>query len=101
MKELTMLVVYTARSGQRETFLRALAARGLPERIRAEEGCLGYEYYLSLRSADEILLVERWASAQAQAAHMTQPHMAALGELKARYIERTELRKLTEADHAV
>jgi len=98
MSELTFLVTYTAKPGMRETFLRALAARGLPEMIRSETGCLQYDYYLSIGSADEILLLERWTSAEAQAAHVAQPHMAALRELKEQYVESTTLRKLGEVD---
>lgn len=98
MSERTFLVTYTAKPGQRETFLRSLAARGIPEAIRAEEGCLQYDYYLSIERADEILLLERWASPEAQKIHLGQPHMAALREIKERYVESTSLRKLGEVD---
>lgn len=96
MSELTLLVTYTAKPGQRETFLRSLAARGIPETIRAEEGCLQYDYFLSIERADEILLLERWASPEAQKIHLGQPHMATVRELKERYVEKTALRKLEE-----
>ncbi len=98
MTELTFLVTYTAKPGQRETFLRALAARGIPEAVRAEAGCLQYDYYLSIENEDEILLLERWTSAEAQQTHLRQPHMAQARELKELYVETTALRKLTEAD---
>ena len=101
MEEITLLVTYVAKPGRRETFLRALAARGIPEAVRAEKGCVQYDYYLSLQNGDEILLVERWRSEDDQRAHARQPHMAALRELKERDIERTEIRKLQEAEHAV
>ena len=98
MSELTLLVTYTARPGMRETFLRALTARGLPETIRAEAGCLQYEYYLSIENADEILLLERWADPEAQAAHMARPHMALLRELKEQYVAHTALRTPGEVE---
>ncbi|MBQ2061525.1 MAG: antibiotic biosynthesis monooxygenase [Oscillospiraceae bacterium] len=98
MTELTFLVTYTARPGQRETFLRALAARGIPEAVRAEAGCLQYDYYLSIENADEILLLERWTSAEAQQTHLRQPHMAQARELKEQYVENTTLRRLTEVE---
>ena len=98
MNERTFLVTYTAKPGMRETFLRALAARGIPEAIRSEEGCLQYDYYLSIERADEILLLERWASPEAQKVHLSQPHMATLREIKERYVETTTLRKLGEVD---
>ena len=98
MTELTFLVTYTAKPGQRETFLRALAARGLPDTIRAEGGCLQYDYYLSIENADEILLMERWSSAEAQQTHLRQPHMAQVRELKEQYVDNTTLRKLAEVE---
>ena len=98
MGELTFLVTYTAKPGQREIFLRALAARGLPETIRAEAGCLQYDYYLSIDNADEILLTERWSSAEAQQTHLKQPHMAQVRELKEQYVENTALRCLSEVE---
>lgn len=98
MNELTFLVTYTAKPGRRETFLRALSARGLPETIRAEAGCLQYDYYLSIENADEILLMERWSSSEAQQTHLRQPHMAQVRELKEQYVENTTLRKLAEVD---
>ena len=57
MSELTLLVTYTAKPSMRETVLRALAARGIPELIRAEEGCLQYDYHLSIENADQILVL--------------------------------------------
>ena len=98
MTELTFLVTYTAKPGQRETFLRALAARGLPDTIRAEEGCLQYDYFLSIENGDDILLLERWSSAEAQQMHLKQPHMAQVRELKEQYVDSTALRKLAEVD---
>ena len=98
MSELTLLVTYTAKPGMRETFLRALAARGIPELIRAEEGCLQYDYHLSIENADQILLLERWTSAEAQETHMGQPHMVTLRQLKEKYVERVDLRKLREVE---
>lgn len=98
MSELTLLVTYTAKPGMRETFLRALAARGIPDMIRAEAGCLQYDYYLSIENADEILLLERWTSAEAQQTHLRQPHMAQARELKEQYVENTTLRRLTEVE---
>ena len=44
---LTLLVTYTAKAGQRDAFLQAVLQSGLPERIRQENGCLRYDYFLS------------------------------------------------------
>lgn len=56
---LTLLVTYTAKAGQRDAFLQAVLQSGLPERIRQEDGCLRYDYFLSAERPDEILLAEQ------------------------------------------
>lgn len=91
MEPLTLFVRYTCLPGQREAFLLALAEAGVVDAIRAEEGCLRYDYYLSVQDADRVLLVEKWAHADDQKRHMAQPHMARLAELKARYVAETAL----------
>ena len=96
MNELTFLVTYFTKPGQREAFLRGLAASGVVDQIRAEEGCLQYDYYLSLENADEVLLQERWTCAEAQKVHMTQPHMAKVREQKELYVEDVTIRILSE-----
>lgn len=40
-------VTYTALPGKAEEFLQAVREEGLLETIRKEDGCLGYDYYLS------------------------------------------------------
>ena len=101
MEERTFLVTYHTKPGCREAFMRRLAEIGAPEAVRAEEGCRQYDYYLSVQDENEILLVERWESLAHQQKHLTQPHMAGIGEAKAQFVERTELKCLAEDLHAL
>lgn len=66
----TIAVTYHAKPGRRENFLRQLSAEGVIDTIRAERGCLRYDYYLSVQDADELLLVEQWATRADQQVHM-------------------------------
>ncbi|MEV7520297.1 putative quinol monooxygenase [Streptomyces sp. NPDC091371] len=43
--------------------------------VRAEEGCLQYDMHQVSGEPDRFVLVERWASQQALAAHDATPHM--------------------------
>ncbi|MEV0450620.1 antibiotic biosynthesis monooxygenase family protein [Streptomyces sp. NPDC050600] len=45
--------------------------------VRAEEGSLQYDLHRVAGDADRFVLLERWASAEALAAHDAAPHMAA------------------------
>ncbi|AUG81471.1 antibiotic biosynthesis monooxygenase [Kitasatospora sp. MMS16-BH015] len=45
--------------------------------VRAEEGCLQYDLHQVSGSAERFVLIERWASEEALAAHDLTPHMIA------------------------
>lgn len=83
---LTLYVQYLAKPGCRETFLRQLSAQGVLDAIRQEDGCLRYDYFLSVQNPDEILLVEQWESEEQQQIHLRTPHMDRLRQLKAEYV---------------
>lgn len=55
------------------------AARPAMERVvtltRAEDGCLGYSYAQDMFDPGLIRVAEKWASAEALAAHLAAPHM--------------------------
>lgn len=84
-------VTYIMKPGERKSFLSELAASGVRETIRAEAGCLQYDYFLAAGDPDILLLLEKWTDRDAQAAHMTQPHMAQLAAMKERWVSETKL----------
>lgn len=84
-------VTYHTKPGKRQDLLDGLSAAGIRDAVRAEAGCLQYDYYLSVSDPDEVLLVERWESQEAQKLHLTQPHMDRVKQLKERFVERTTL----------
>ena len=92
---LTLYVRYLAKPGCRENFLRQLTTHGIIDAIRREDGCLRYDYFLSVQNADEILLVEQWQTQAHQRIHLQQPHMARLRELKEQYVSDTRLSRVT------
>ena len=88
---LTLYVRYLAKPGCRETFLRQLTTHGAIDAIRREDGCLRYDYFLSVQNADEILLVEQWQTDEKQQAHLRAPHMDRLRRLKSEYVADAQL----------
>ena len=92
---LTLYVRYLAKPGCREKFVRQLVEEGILTLIRQEDGCLAYDYYFSAQDENELLLIERWQSAEHQRVHMQQPHMARLRELKEQYVADTRLGRVT------
>ena len=88
---LTLYVVYTAKPGCREAFVRQIVMEGIADTIRREEGCIRYDYYFSAQQEDKILLVEQWQTEQQQQAHLRAPHMDQLRRLKSEYVADAQL----------
>ena len=79
---------------KREAFIQKVKETGILDAIRAEDGCIKYDYYLSEKDPNELLLVEQWETKQHQQVHIAQPHMAQLREFKNDYITSTVLGEL-------
>ena len=86
-------VIYTTKEGK-QAYLDALNASGAPEKVRAEDGCLQYEYRPEEGADNELYLYEEWTSEEKQKIHLTQPHMAVIRALKDEYVKDTKLIRL-------
>ncbi|MBQ7338719.1 MAG: antibiotic biosynthesis monooxygenase [Clostridia bacterium] len=91
----TIYVVFKSFPGKREEFIRRVKEEGIVDAIRAEDGCIRYDYYYSEKDPNEILLIEAWETKQHQQIHIEQPHMAKLREIKGDYITSTHLGEFT------
>lgn len=89
MERIILHVTYTCRPGQAGPFVKALRDSGLQAAVRAEEGCLQYDYHISCEAPDTVVLIEGWRDAAALAAHQRQPHMAEIQAVKEPYVVRT------------
>jgi quinol monooxygenase YgiN len=75
----------------REAFIERVKKEGVLDAIRAETGCYRYDYYLSEKDPNELLLIEQWESKEHQQIHIKQPHMDVLRTFKDDYITTTVL----------
>ena len=87
----TIYVKYTCLPGKREDFVHTMKSTGIVDAIRAEDGCIRYDYYLSEKDPQELLLIEQWESKDHQQIHMTQPHMAKMKTFKDDFVASTTL----------
>ena len=93
MEHVILHVTYRCKSGMAEDFVRAIKESGVQTLVRAEDGCLQYDYHLSLEEEDTVVLLEKWRDSDALAAHMLQPHMNTLKDLKSRFATDTVLER--------
>jgi quinol monooxygenase YgiN len=89
----TIYVVFNCLPGKREAFDQRVKQEGIVDAVRAENGCIRYDYYYSEKDPNELLLVEAWESKEHQQIHLDQPHMVQLRALKDDYIETTTLKE--------
>jgi len=79
--------------GSGRQFVDALEQAGLLRTIRAEAGCLQYEFFTSLDDPGKLILVERWTDEEALATHAASGHMEKFAAIKADYVADTDLVK--------
>ena len=89
-----LLVRYQCKPGCRDAYFDAIRKDRIDEMSRSEEGCLRYEYSYGMAD-DELLLSEVWRDAEAIELHKNSEHFAKLGDLKAKYVENTEITKFS------
>ena len=53
----TIYVQFRCLDGKREAFVEAVKREGILAAVRAEDGCLRYDYYFSEADANELLLI--------------------------------------------
>lgn len=87
----TIYVKFECKENKREDFIEKMKQSNILNDIRAENGCIKYDYYLSEKDKNEILLIEQWESKEHQQIHLTQPHMDAMRLFKDDYILKTTL----------
>ena len=87
----TIYVSFICHEGKREAFVERMKTEGVLDAVRAENGCIRYDYYYADENPNELLLIEAWESKEHQQIHITQPHMAILRTFRNEYIAESKL----------
>lgn len=66
-------------------FAEEMISSGTVDAIRAENGNLRYEYYISLEDPETVLLVDSWTDQQALDIHHSSPMMDTISQLREKY----------------
>ena len=85
-----VLVRYKCKPGQREQYLDAIDTNNIGKLSQSEEGNIRYEYSYGIHD-DELLLTEVWKDEAAIEVHKNSAHFVKLGDLKAEFVEDTEI----------
>ena len=66
-------------------FAEEMTSSGTVDLIRAEEGNLRYEYYISFGDPETVLLIDSWTDQAAIDAHHASPMMVTIAALREKY----------------
>lgn len=81
----TLNLRYKGEKGNARKFAEEMVSSGTVAAIRAEEGNLRYEYYISFDEPETVLLIDSWESQEAIDAHHATPMMATIASLREKY----------------
>lgn len=82
---ITINLRYTGNNGSARAFVDEMISSGTVDRIRAEEGNVRYEYYLSFEDPETVLLIDSWVDQDAIDAHHASPMMGTIAALREKY----------------
>ena len=82
---ITVNIRYTGENGNARRFAEEMTKTGIVEMIRAEQGNLRYEYYISMEEPDTVLLIDSWTDQKAIDIHHATPMMKTIAELREKY----------------
>ncbi|GAA0425156.1 hypothetical protein GCM10009133_37120 [Cocleimonas flava] len=77
-EELSVVVLIEVLPGKREEQIKAF--KKVEPLVLAEDGCLQYEMKADQDNENRFIMIERWSSAAALAAHAVSPHMVEAGK---------------------
>lgn len=81
----TVNIYYSGANGAAKKFAQEMTASGVIRDIRAENGCLRYEYFFPMEDPETVLLIDSWRDQQAIDAHHASPMMARITSLREKY----------------
>ena len=82
---ITVNIYYTGENGNARKFAEEMTARGIVDRVRAEEGNERYEYFFPMDDSETVLLIDRWKDQQALDIHHKTDMMSEIAELRKKY----------------
>ncbi len=82
---ITVNLRYTGSDGSARRFAEEMESSGTAEAVRSEAGNLRYEYYISLKDPETVLLIDEWEDQEALDAHHASPMMQAVAALREKY----------------
>lgn len=93
---LTINIYYKGENDNARNFAEEMKSRGIVEKIRNEEGNLGYSYFFPMDDKDTVLLIDKWKDQEALDRHHKSEMMKEIAELREKYKLKMKVEQYTE-----
>lgn len=95
---ITINLYYSGEGDNATNFAREMTERGIVDRVRAEEGNEGYEYFFPMEDSHSVLLVDKWRDQFALDVHHKSGMMQEIAELRKKYKLKLRVEKFIDFD---
>ena len=92
-------VTYHLLKNNGKEYVDALEASGIPGLCREEDGNIRYDYFYSVASEDQVLLVEVWRDKEALERHKETEHFQKLGQYKDQFVKETDIVRFSAEEY--
>ena len=82
---ITINLFYKGKGGSAKAFAEEMEKSGIADRIRAEEGNMGYRYFMPFDDPETVLLIDSWRDEEALERHHQSEMMLSLSALREKY----------------
>ena len=89
-------IYYTGENGNARKFVEEMISSGIVDKVRSEEGNLGYEYFFPMNNSETVMLVDKWKDREAFDIHHKSPMMKEIANLRLKYKLSMKVEKYTE-----
>lgn len=89
-------IYYTGENGNARKFAEEMISSGIVDKVRSEEGNLGYEYFFPMNNPETVMLVDKWKDREALDIHHKSPMMKEIANLRLKYKLSMKVEKYTE-----
>lgn len=93
----SMNLYYKGGNGSARAFVQEMVSSGIVDKIRCMDGCLRYEYFVSLSDPETVLLIDTWRDQKALDEYHSSSLMDAVAMLREKYDLHMKAERYTEA----
>ena len=95
---LVINIYYRGENGMAKLFAKEMTERGIADKVRREDGNLGYEYFFPMDDEETVLLIDKWVNQEALDKHHKSEMMKEIAKLRDKYHLHMKVYKYTEVE---